>query len=30
MFFRNLTLFRYPTSINDSFEELDDKLAWHQ
>jgi recombination associated protein RdgC len=29
MFFQNLTLFRYPTSINDSFEDLDDKLADH-
>lgn len=29
MFFRNLTLFRYPTSINDSFEDLEEKLAEH-
>ncbi len=29
MFFRNLTLFRYPTSINDSFEEIEDKLRDH-
>ena len=29
MFFRNLTLFRYPTSINDSFENLEEALAPH-
>jgi len=29
MFFRNLTLFRFPTSINDSFENLDEQLAEH-
>jgi recombination associated protein RdgC len=29
MFFRNLTLFRFPTAINDSFENLDEQLAEH-
>jgi len=29
MFFRNLTMFRFPTSINDSFEDIDEKLAKH-
>lgn len=29
MFFRNLTLFRFPTSINESLEDIDEKLGEH-